>query len=69
MKLKMVRKRTYCIGCGQLLLGDPNYNCKKYPWEISIKLAKIDKVCSYDSFKDNLFDEPKKDDLRAWKDW
>ena len=65
----MVRKRTYCVDCDQLVVGDPDGRCKKYPWLISMKLTRSDKVCSYDSFKDNLYDEPKKDDLRAWKDW
>jgi hypothetical protein len=66
----MVRPRTYCVGCDELVSGDPNGNCKKYPWIISMKLAKCDKVCSYDSFKDKFFDEPKPDDqdnLQAWK--
>jgi len=66
----MVRPRTYCVDCDQLVLGDPNCDCKRYPWEISMKLAKHDKVCSYDSFKDKFFDEPKpdgQDNLQAWK--
>ena len=64
------RPRTYCVGCDELVSGDPNGNCKKYPWIISMKLAKCDKVCSYDSFKDKFFDEtnlPKHDNLQAWK--
>ncbi|MCJ7633379.1 hypothetical protein MUP77_13455 [Candidatus Bathyarchaeota archaeon] len=47
----MVRKRTYCANCSQFAAGDPNGECKKYHWQIYMKLAQRDKVCSYDSFK------------------
>ncbi len=53
-EISIVRKRTYCIDCHQLVSGEENGSCGKYPWLISMKLAKTDKVCSYDSFKNKL---------------
>ena len=71
----MVRLRTYCINCPKTIFvsGDLNGTCKKRHWIISMKLASIDKVCSYDSFKDTFFgdDKPRKPEkLESWKkDW
>ena len=53
----MVRERTYCVDCRAFLVGDPNGTCRKHGWAISIKLAQLDKVCSYESFKDTFIGE------------
>ena len=53
----MVRERTFCVDCQSFTEEDPNGRCKKYGWAISIKLAELDRVCSYESFKDTFIGE------------
>jgi hypothetical protein len=53
----MVRGRAYCIDCPKFKAGDPNGECKRFKWLISMALARLDKVCSYDSFKKTFIGE------------
>jgi hypothetical protein len=48
----MVRARTYCLNCSDFVEAEPNGECKRFHWLISVKLAKAQKVCSYDMHKD-----------------
>jgi hypothetical protein len=53
----MVRERSFCIDCSQLIQKEPIGTCKKYRWQISMALARSDKVCSYESFKDKWLND------------